>query len=229
MNFLKRIVVFIGLPGSGKGTLSSLCVKNLGWKQLSTGDLCRKHIANQTEIGKRIDFAIKSGKLVSDSIISEMVFDWLVNSFESVNTVIFDGFPRTIVQAELLHNYVKNNFGNGECQFSIFRLNVPLEVVRNRVASRIICGNKDCQAGYSADRSSDFYPKRDNICDKCGNLLVKRPDDCGDSVDLRLETYLHNEAQLLDFFKTAEYDVVNLDANAAIDVVFDEIKQVLQL
>lgn len=229
MNFLKRIVIFVGLPGSGKGTLSSLCVKMLGWKQLSTGDLCRKHIASQTEIGKRIDFAIKSGKLVSDSIISEMVFDWLVNSFESVNTVIFDGFPRTVIQAELLHDYVKNNFENSQCQFSIFRLNVPLEVVRDRVASRIICGNKDCQAGYSADRASKFCPKEDNVCDKCGSLLVRRPDDCGDSVGLRLETYLHNETQLLEFFNATGCDVINLNANAAIDVVFDELKQALQL
>lgn len=229
MNLPKRIVIFIGLPGSGKGTLSSLCIKALGWKQLSTGDLCRKHIASQTEIGKRIDFAIKSGKLVTDSIISEMVFDWLVNSFESVNTVIFDGFPRTIVQAELLHDFLKNNFKDDLCELSIVKLDVPLQIVRDRVADRIICSNKECQAGYSVNKSSKFYPQVDNICDKCSSLLVRRPDDCGNSVDLRLETYLNNETQLLEYFKSVGYNVDSLNANTSIDVVFDDFKKVLQL
>lgn len=229
MNLPKRIVVFIGLPGSGKGTLSSLCVKELGWKQLSTGDLCRKHIADQTEIGKRIDFAIKSGKLVSDSIISEMVFEWLVSIFESVEAVIFDGFPRTVVQAELLHGFLKHNFKTGMCSLSIVRLNVPTKVVRDRVLDRIICGNKDCQAGYSANKNSKYCPKKDNICDRCGSLLVKRPDDLGGSVGLRLETYLHNENQLLEYFKLAGYSVIDLNADTSIEVIFGELKQVLHL
>lgn len=229
MNLPKRIVIFIGLPGSGKGTLSSMCVKELGWKQLSTGDLCRKHIAEQTEIGKRIDFAIKSGKLVSDSIISEMVFDWLITSFESVNTVIFDGFPRTVVQAELLQNYLKDNFKKDGCKISIFRLDVSTHVVKNRVADRVICSNKECQAGYSINKNSKFYPKNENVCDKCGSLLTRRPDDSGDSVDLRLETYLYNEVQLLSFFRSSGYEVIGLNADASVDIVFNELKQALQL
>ena len=222
-------MVFIGLPGSGKGTLSSLCVKELGWKQLSTGDLCRKHIADQTEIGKRIDFAIKSGKLVSDSIISEMVFDWLVNSFESVDTVIFDGFPRTVMQAEMLISYLKSNLKSIECQLNVFRLEVPTQIVKRRVSNRIICSNKECQAGYSNDANSKYHPKKDGVCDKCSSLLIKRSDDCCEAVDLRLETYLHNETQLLDFFKSAGYQVVSLNADASVDSLFDELKRVLQL
>ena len=71
-------VVLFGPPGSGKGTLSGLCVKELGWVQISTGNLCRKHIADNTKIGQEIDFAIKSGKLISDALIIEMVKDWLL-------------------------------------------------------------------------------------------------------------------------------------------------------
>lgn len=229
MNLSKRIVILIGLPGSGKGTLSSLCVKELGWKQLSTGDLCRKHIADQTEIGKRIDFAIKSGKLVSDSIISEMVFDWLIKSFESVNTVIFDGFPRTVIQAELLLSYLKNNFKNSEVQLNVFRLDVSTQTVKMRVANRVICGNKECQAGYSNDKNSKCCPQRDNLCDRCGGKLIRRSDDCRDAVDLRLDTYFNNEIQLLDFFKESGHAIIGLNADAPVDVVFNELKQVLPL
>lgn len=222
-------MIFIGLPGSGKGTLSALCIKELGWKQLSTGDLCRKHIADQTEIGKRIDFAIKSGKLVSDSIISEMVFDWLVKTFELVDTVIFDGFPRTVVQAELLLAYLKNNTKNVVYKVKIFKLDASKQIVKMRVASRIICQNKNCQAGYSNDKNSKFYPQNDNMCDKCSGPLVRRPDDCDEAVELRLDTYFNNENQLLNFFKTAGHGIIGLNANASVDNVFNELKQVLQL
>ena len=93
---IERIVLFVGPPGSGKGTLSQKCVQELGWKQISTGDLCRAHIANETEIGKKIDFAIKSGKLVDDGLISQMVFEWFSEQKNGPHTVILDGYPRTV-------------------------------------------------------------------------------------------------------------------------------------
>lgn len=77
MNQHKRIYIFLGPPGAGKGSLSQLCTKRLGWRQLSTGNLCREHIARQSDIGKQIDFAIKSGKLISDSLVIDMVYEWL--------------------------------------------------------------------------------------------------------------------------------------------------------
>src|SRR5438105_2140053 len=95
-----NIFIFLGPPGSGKGSVSRLCIKDLGWVQLSTGNLCRKHIAKQTEIGKEIDFAIKSGKLVSDDLITNMVLEWFQKDFDDSHTVILDGYPRTIMQAQ---------------------------------------------------------------------------------------------------------------------------------
>ena len=97
---IDRVILFIGPPGSGKGTLSQKCVQKLGWQQISTGDLCRRHIAKQTEIGKSIDFAIKSGKLVSDGLISQMVFDWFRQENIESDVVILDGYPRTVNQAK---------------------------------------------------------------------------------------------------------------------------------
>ena len=85
----KSIFIFLGPPGSGKGSLSQFCVKRLGWQQLSTGNLCREHIARQTEIGKQIDFAIKSGKLISDSLIIEMAAHGSKRRLRSREYVIF--------------------------------------------------------------------------------------------------------------------------------------------
>lgn len=223
----KRIIIFVGLPGTGKGTLSNFCVSRLGWHQLSTGNLCRKHIADQTEIGKKIDFAIKSGKLVSDSIISEMVFDWLINSFESTEVVIFDGFPRTVAQANLLQDFLKNQIKGEPPVVSVVRLITPIEVVKARMINRIICGNKSCQAGYSIDKASGFCPKVDGVCDKCQSSLVKRPDDNDSSISVRLETYHNNETQLLKAFEQAGFGVMSLDANVPIETLFDELVQAL--
>jgi len=97
-----KLFLFMGLPGSGKGTISHMCTTKLGWMQLSTGNLCREHIQKQTELGKHIDFIIKSGKLVEDEIILEMIKQWLMEVLHSQAVVILDGFPRTMRQAHLL-------------------------------------------------------------------------------------------------------------------------------
>ncbi|MDZ4153972.1 adenylate kinase family protein, partial [Methylicorpusculum sp.] len=112
----RDLFLFIGPPGSGKGTLADACVKSLNWKQLSTGNLCRQHIAEQTEIGKHIDFAIKSGKLVSDSLIVAMVHDWFSRYLAEHNTVILDGFPRTVPQAQELSALLEQSFSAAQLQ-----------------------------------------------------------------------------------------------------------------
>ncbi len=221
----KRIVILLGLPGSGKGTLASLCTRELGWPQLSTGDLCRRHIAQGTEVGKSIDFAIKSGKLVSDSIISNMVFDWLIASFAGVDTVVFDGFPRTAEQAQLLNDFLTSKFPI--CKLELVKLEVPDQVVRNRIANRLICGNRDCQAGYSQVAGSSFCSKVANQCDRCGGVLKKRSDDNDLALDTRLKTYAEHEQRLLDILKVDDNEIVVLNGNRSIEEVFAEMKDAL--
>ncbi len=105
MSTERSIVIFIGPPGAGKGSLSQLCVKELGWAQLSTGNLCRYHITEQTELGKQIDLAIKSGKLISDGVIVDMVDKALPETFKQSPIVILDGFPRTVAKHK--HSRIK--------------------------------------------------------------------------------------------------------------------------
>ncbi len=136
------LYIFFWPPGSGKGTLSSLCVERLGWGHLSTGDLCRKNVEEKTELGKQIDFIIKSGKLIDDSVIIQMIVQWLEE-----NTLRVDGVTRTVAQAEGLLAYLKKS----GLRFSlhVIVLDVSDDEIIKRLSSRQICSNKECQHIYS--------------------------------------------------------------------------------
>ncbi len=102
MSVGQAIFIFIGPPGAGKGTLAYNCIRRQGWIQCSTGDLCRKTSAQDSPLGRQIDLLLKSGKLISDSLIIEMVEQWLNEHLGQGVPIILDGFPRTLVQAEQL-------------------------------------------------------------------------------------------------------------------------------
>ena len=220
---LKNIYIFIGPPGSGKGTLSNLCVTQFGWDTLSTGNLCRKHIIEQTEIGKQIDFALKSGKLVSDSLIACLVEDWFEQISNKADAVILDGYPRTVVQAETLQAYLKNNFS--WITIKIVKFSVEDEVVASRLGNRYICANKDCQAVYSLAEGSRLVPKRDGICDYCSSPLGKRADDDSKAIQERLVVYHKHEGDMISFYMTHGYKPVEFNVDKNLDAVFAEFKQ----
>ena len=215
-----KILVFIGPPGSGKGTISSYCTKNLGWEQLSTGDLCRKHIREQTEIGKQIDFFIKSGRLVTDSVIIEMVNQWLEQQLASGKDIILDGYPRTIAQAEALDSLLKEKFAGVNLHVVTFE--VPDEVVIERLCERYVCQSSECQAVYSMIEGSGLKPKDDMICDLCASPLKRRLDDTKESVIERLKIYHEHENTLANFYRNKIGKILKLDARKPIeDVIFD--------
>lgn len=217
----KEIFIFLGPPGSGKGTLAQLCVEKLSWVQLSTGNLCRSHIAGQTEIGKEIDFAIKSGKLVSDELITRIVEKWFYSQVENHFPVIFDGYPRTLVQAQAFFDFLKNEFP--AVQVHVVRFMVLDDVLIKRLANRYVCKNKSCQAVYSlASKDSDLAPKNDMICDRCGETLVRRSDDEERTIKERLVIYHKHESALVEFFKRAGKDIVEINAAKSLKQVFED-------
>ncbi|MGE0206595.1 MAG: adenylate kinase family protein [Candidatus Babeliales bacterium] len=220
----KQLVVFIGPPGSGKGSLSQLCVQNFGWKQLSTGYLCRKHINEQTEIGQQIDFSIKSGKLVSDSLIVRMVEEWLIEPSLEVPHIILDGFPRNVSQAEALHAMIVEKLS--DFQLTVFKFFVSDEVVARRLLTRFICENKDCQAVYS-DQAGGVNPKVSGVCDYCSSCLVKRNDDEEQTIINRLKTYRMHEHELISFYKTRGLPVNEIDAERSLEGVFKIFKNMV--
>lgn len=222
----KSIYIFIGPPGSGKGSLSRLCEQRLGWVQLSTGDLCRQHIAQGTEIGKQMDFAIKSGKLISDSLIVEMVGNWLLTQESDDKPVIFDGFPRTVPQIHALQKLFEDR--HIAARLVIVHMVLPDEVVEMRLKSRLICGNKDCQIVYSAI-DSKLAPRQEMQCDECSSELIRRSDDHENSIKERLLVYYKHKQGLLDFYQTIGQAVVDLPAQGHVEEVFNSFQNIVGL
>ena len=227
MNQQKSAFIFIGPPGSGKGTLSKICVTKLGWSQLSTGDLCREHIAKQTEIGKQIDFAIKSGKLVTDKLIVEMVHGRLENCFVISECVILDGFPRTIAQAEALDVLLHDKFSFSK--LNIVRLRIEDEQVVIRLIGRYICKNNECQAVYSLVEGSSLAPQSFMTCDLCSNVLIRRSDDTEGSIRERLRIYHQHEKKLLEFYENSGETITDLDVDKNCNLVFEDFTTLIGL
>lgn len=224
MKSTKSIYIFLGPPGAGKGTLSQLCQDRLGWLQLSTGVLCRSHIARQTEIGKKIDLAIKSGKLVEDSLICDMVQEWLLDNTDQLEKgLILDGFPRTVAQAQSLCDFLSKKLTG--CAISIVRLKISNDRVMRRLAGRVVCKNSDCQRVYSLYGSDSNEPLHISECSKCSGELIRRADDERATIEKRLHTYYQHEHDLLGFFSTAGLAINQVDVDVAPEYVFELFKQ----
>jgi adenylate kinase len=222
-----NVLIFLGAPGAGKGTLAEKCVQELDFVQLSTGNLCRMHIADKTEIGKQIDLIIKSGRLVSDSLIVDMVADWFAKQAGDASSIILDGFPRTIAQAEALKQLFKEQFP--AVKLSVVKLEISDEEVVARLCSRVVCENKACQAVYSLAKGSSLAPAKAGICDICGGALVVRPDDAEDSVRKRLQVYHQHENSLLDFYDSIQQPIIRLNVEKPLEKVFSDFKNVMGL
>lgn len=227
MKKASEIFIFIGPPGAGKGSLSSLCTRRFGWQQLSTGNLCRQHIADQTEIGKQIDFAIKSGKLISDSLIIDMVGDWIVQNAQNGQVVILDGFPRTIAQAQALDELLEKAIFSS-VQLRIVQLALTDEVVIARLSSRLICQNKICQAVYS-ETDTELAPRQSMTCNECEQQLVRRKDDEFDAIKERLIIYHRHAHDLLNYYRSTGRTIEQLAVERPMHEIFGTFAQLAGL
>ncbi len=201
----KIIFSFFGAPGSGKGTLAQKCSSDLGHKNLSTGNLFRTHMSNQTELGKLAQKYINDGNLVPDQVTVNMVRIWLKENTNSNTPIILDGFPRTQSQAKIFNNILKNDFP--EYQFRIIRLVLPKEEIIDRLINRLMCENKKCQAIYN----TSMPEAQSGICPKCGGNLIKRADDKKEVIEKRFEIYQKNETEILDFYKNSNQKIEEIN------------------
>lgn len=213
----------MGPPGSGKGTLSALCKEQFGWNQVSTGNLCRSHIQIGTETGKKIKVAIDKGQLISDEIVAEMLQEWMISQKNKKQNVIFDGYPRTKKQAELLYDMVQSNLK--EYDIELVRFLVDKEILLERILARVICSNKDCQRAYSL---KDDSLKTAMKCDICESLLVKRSDDTLDTLMNRIDTYYQYEQDIVDFYMDHGVSIVEINAACPIQDVFQNFTKMVE-
>ena len=221
----KTVISFLGAPGSGKGTLSGLCKKELGFEVLSTGDLCRDVISSESELGKKIKFIIDGGNLVPDDLMIEMVNSWLKDKIKLKKTIILDGFPRTVGQAKAFVEVLKS--GEFDINFRIVAVRVSDEVIIERLATRMVC--QKCKSIYSTSPSSPFRSKNEGICDKCGSDLIKRDDDKEEVVRERLKVYGRHEGELLDFYKSVNLpiEILRVEEGKSTKDAFEDLKKIM--
>ena len=188
------IIIMLGAPGTGKGTVAGLLQEKLGIKQVSTGDIFRKNIKEGTELGKLAEKYIAKGNLVPDEVTVKVVEDRL-NEPEVQNGIILDRFPRTVKQAEELDKILATK---GKKVDRVINLTTPDEEIIERIVNRRICSNQECKAVYNLILNP---PKKDGICDKCGSELIIRKDDTEETVKARLKTYFEQTSPLVEYYQ----------------------------
>ncbi|MBP3709362.1 MAG: adenylate kinase [Treponema sp.] len=183
MNF-----IFLGPPGAGKGSLAAKVAKEYNIPHISTGDIFRAAIKNQTELGKKVKGIIDSGGLVSDEITCELVKERLAQD-DAKNGFILDGFPRTIPQAEAFTRICND--------VAVVNFVIADEIVIRRLSTRRVC--KACGAIFN---TLSLPPKTDGVCDNCGSELFQRDDDKQESIAHRMDVYREQTEPLIDFYRT---------------------------
>ena len=206
-------LVFLGPPGSGKGTQALRVAKELNLTHISTGDLLREAVKNMTELGRQAEEFMNSGNLVPDELIVKLIEEKISNGDEGKG-VILDGFPRTMPQAESLKNMFEQN---QEHLDSAVLLEVSDEEVVKRLSGRWFCPK--CNAGYNYPSNR---PKQEGLCDSDGQELLRRPDDDEAVVKNRLDVY-KKQTQTIEEFYRQESILKEIKGEQQPDVVFQDI------
>ena len=188
------VIIMLGAPGTGKGTIASILTKELEFPQVSTGDIFRKNIKDGTELGKLAEQYISKGQLVPDEVTIGIVRDRLKED-DVQNGIILDGFPRTVYQAEELDKMLK---AEGKKVDIVINLTTPEEEIIERIVNRRVCSNQECKAIYNIVLNP---PKVEGKCDKCGSELVTRKDDNEETVRARLKNYFEQTAPLVEYYE----------------------------
>ncbi len=188
------IIIMLGAPGTGKGTVASTLSEKLGIPQISTGDIFRENIKNKTELGKSAEEYMSKGELVPD----EITIGIIKNRIEEPDVqkgMILDGFPRTVNQAKKLDEILKEK---GKEVKIVLNLTTPESEIIERVINRRICSNQDCKTVYNLELNP---PETEGVCDKCGSELIKRKDDNSETIKNRLDTYFKQTSPLVEYYK----------------------------
>lgn len=203
-------LIFLGYPGSGKGTVAKLLTR---FKQISTGDLLRAEIASGSELGQEIAKIINGGNLVSD----EMALKLIKANYSKNESYIFDGFPRTVKQAEMLIDLIGTDY-------KVVFFDVPKEVLVDRIVNR-----RSCPSCGEIFNLKSKPPKKEDTCDSCDHVgLTHRDDDQEETLKKRLDIFNKDGQRTLNFFKGRDLylnQVITIDASQSSSEVINEFNQ----
>ncbi|MDH5409668.1 MAG: adenylate kinase [Gammaproteobacteria bacterium] len=211
-------LILLGAPGAGKGTVAKMLTKLDGSVQISTGDILRGAVAAGTELGKQAQAFMNAGDLVPDELIMGIMGTRLQEP-DCEKGFLLDGFPRTIPQAEQLKEMLAKL--NIELDMAV-DIQVPRDVILDRLTTRRTCSNGDCQAIYNVKSNPT---KVEGVCDKCGSPVVQREDETEAAISHRLETYNEKTAPLIGFYEK-EGLLVGVDATSS-EAVIEAIQEKL--
>ena len=206
-------LILLGPPGAGKGTQASSIAEKYQVEHISTGDIFRYHIKNNTELGEKVKEYTDNGKLVPDELTCEIVWERLDRE-DCQKGFLLDGFPRTLQQAEILEQGLKER---GQALDSVISIEVPNEILLERLSGRRVCNS--CGEPYHTKNKS---PKVEGVCDTCGGEIVQRKDDLEATVRNRIQVYEEQTAPLIDYYKERDL-LLSVDGTKAIEVVREEI------
>ena len=210
-------LLIMGRPGAGKGTQAVNIKEYYKIPHISTGDMFRAAMKNETKLGLEAKKYMEKGLLVPDEVTIGIVEERLLED-DCKNGFLLDGFPRTIAQAEALDAFLAKN---GVKLDAVLDVNVPAEILVRRMVGRRVC--KTCGATFHVEFNA---PKVEGICDNCGAKLIQRPDDTEETAVNRLAVYDENTAPLLDFYAKKNL-LKTVNGDQPLDKVFEDIKEVL--
>jgi adenylate kinase len=210
-------IIFIGPPGSGKGTQAKRLSSRFEIPHISTGDILREAVAEGTELGRKAAPIMAAGALVPDDLMIGIIEERMGKS-DARQGFILDGFPRTLVQAEMLDGIV----GNGQDPLRVLQLLVPDEAIIRRIALRRTC--EQCGAIYHLENNP---PANDSVCDRCGAGVVARPDDTEGAVRKRLEAFHAQTLPVATYYKSKSI-LRQVDGVGPVDEVFERIEKSLE-
>ena len=188
-------LIILGAPGSGKGTQCKWITRDYDVPHISTGDILRKNIADETELGMKAKGFMDKGELVPDDLVIDLLKNRLSEEDCKEKGFLLDGFPRTVAQAEALDLYLQEN---GIEIDKVINLDVPDSEIMSRAINRRTCENPECKEIYNL---KDNPPKVDGICDRCGSNLFQRKDDNEETVSNRLKVYHNQTEPLIAYYK----------------------------
>ncbi len=209
-----KVVILLGAPASGKGTQAQRLAQDMGIPQISTGDILRENIRNNTDLGKEAKSYMDAGKLVPDELVLNMLFE-RISRPDAAKGYLLDGVPRTIPQAEVIDKRLKN------VKLVVVNLDVSDETTFKRLEGRL-----SCKACNNVQNKYFSPPKEAGVCDKCGGELVQRSDDKPEVIKERLRVYHEQTEPLIQFYKNKGL-LKTMNGEQDPDAVFKELKAII--